>query len=222
MNQTQWTHLDQWFSQLLAPEDDALRLALAQSQAAGMPDINVTANQGKLLHILARISGARRILEVGTLGGYSTIWLARALPADGQLVSLELNPDYARLARQHLAAAGVADRASVLEGPATQTLTQLIKDQTAPFDLIFIDANKDDNPAYLALSQQLSRVGTVIIGDNVVRQGRVLDASNADPGVAGMRTFLQQLAAPGLTSTAIQTVGSKGWDGFSISIVEKA
>ena len=219
MNQTQWTAIDTWFSELLAPEDGALSQALRQSEAAGLPSINVTANQGKFLHLLARIAGAKRILEIGTLGGYSTIWLGRALPANGELISLELSPEYAAMARAHIDAAGLANIVNIIQGKAVDSLRQLIADQTPAFDLIFIDADKENNPLYLELSLLLARPGTVIIGDNVVRQGRVLDPALADVGVRGMHQFIKMLAGPGLSSTAIQTVGAKGWDGFSITIV---
>jgi predicted O-methyltransferase YrrM len=183
-----------------------------------MPAMNVTANQGKLLMILALSIGARSILEIGTLGGYSTIWLARALPADGHLITLEYDPKYAEVARNNIARAGVGDKVEVLVGKAIDTLPGLV--DRAPFDLIFIDADKRSNPDYLAWALRLSRKGTLIIGDNVVRDGAVLDSSSTDPSVQGIRRFNELLAAePRVTVTAIQTVGSKGYDGFAIALV---
>lgn len=220
MDQDQWNRVDAYFSATLVPSDDVLDAALAASEAAGLPAINVAPNQGKLLQLLATIRGARRILEVGTLGGYSTIWLARALPPGGRLVTLELNPAHAAVATQNIARAGFADVASVVVGSAKDSLARLIADGEAPFDFIFIDADKDNNRAYLDAALKLSRPGTVIVVDNVVRRGRVADPDNRDPDVVGVREgFARIVAEPKLTTTAVQTVGQKGWDGFSISIV---
>ncbi|MCO8589453.1 O-methyltransferase [Burkholderia multivorans] len=220
MDQDQWNRVDAYFSATLVPSDDVLDAALAASEAAGLPAINVAPNQGKLLQLLATIRGARRILEVGTLGGYSTIWLARALPPGGRLVTLELNPAHAAVATQNIARAGFADVVSVVVGSAKDSLARLIADGEAPFDFIFIDADKDNNRAYLDAALQLSRPGTVIVVDNVVRRGRVADPDNRDPDVVGVREgFARIVAEPKLTTTAVQTVGQKGWDGFSISIV---
>ncbi|MDN7863205.1 O-methyltransferase [Burkholderia multivorans] len=220
MNQDQWNRVDAYFSATLVPSDDVLDAALAASEAAGLPAINVAPNQGKLLQLLATIRGARRILEVGTLGGYSTIWLARALPPGGRLVTLELNPAHAAVATQNIARAGFADVVSVVVGSAKDSLARLIADGEAPFDFIFIDADKDNNRAYLDAALKLSRPGTVIVVDNVVRRGRVADPDNRDPDVVGVREgFARIVAEPKLTTTAVQTVGQKGWDGFSISIV---
>ncbi|KVZ33086.1 O-methyltransferase [Burkholderia multivorans] len=220
MDQDQWNRVDAYFSATLVPSDDVLDAALAASEAAGLPAINVAPNQGKLLQLLATIRGARRILEVGTLGGYSTIWLARALPAGGRLVTLELNPAHAAVATQNIARAGFADVVSVVVGSAKDSLARLIADGEAPFDFIFIDADKDNNRAYLDAALKLSRPGTVIVVDNVVRRGRVADPDNRDPDVVGVREgFARIVAEPKLTTTAVQTVGQKGWDGFSISIV---
>jgi len=220
MNPAQWTAVDRYLCETLVPSDPALDAALSASAAAGLPAINVSPNQGKLLHLLARIHGARRILEVGTLGGYSTIWLARALPAGGTVTTLELDPGHAALARSNLERAGVAERVTVRVGDAAASLAALVAEQAAPFDLVFIDANKDGNPEYLRLALSLSRPGTVIICDNVVREGRVADAGSRDADVVGVRRCFEMAAAdPRLTTTAIQTVGSKGWDGFAISIV---
>ncbi|MDR8730970.1 O-methyltransferase [Burkholderia pseudomultivorans] len=220
MDQDQWNRVDAYFSATLVPSDDALDAALAASEAAGLPAINVAPNQGKLLQLLATIRGARRILEVGTLGGYSTIWLARALPPGGRLVTLELNPAHAKVATQNIARAGFAEAVSVVVGSAKDSLARLIADGEAPFDFIFIDADKDNNRAYLDAALKLSRPGTVIVVDNVVRRGRVADPDNRDPDVVGVREGFARIAAePRLTTTAVQTVGQKGWDGFSISIV---
>ncbi|AIO35863.1 O-methyltransferase, putative [Burkholderia cenocepacia] len=220
MDQDQWNQMDAYFSATLVPSDDALDAALAASEAAGLPAINVAPNQGKLLQLLATIRGARRILEVGTLGGYSTIWLARALPPGGRLVTLELNPAHAEVATRNIARAGFAQAVSVVVGSAKESLARLIADGEAPFDFIFIDADKDNNRAYLDAALKLSRPGTVIVVDNVVRRGRVADPDNRDPDVVGVREGFARIAAePRLTTTAVQTVGQKGWDGFSISIV---
>ncbi|WP_175952245.1 O-methyltransferase [Burkholderia sp. BCC0405] len=220
MNQDHWNQVDAYFSATLVPSDDALDAALAASDAAGLPAINVAPNQGKLLQLLATIRGARRILEVGTLGGYSTIWLARALPPGGTLVTLELNPAHAQVATRNIARAGFAQVVTVVVGSAKDSLARLIDAGEAPFDFIFIDADKDNNPVYLDAALKLSRPGTVIVVDNVVRGGRVADPDNREPDVAGVRDgFARLAAAPNVTTTAVQTVGQKGWDGFSISIV---
>jgi predicted O-methyltransferase YrrM len=215
-----WNAVDDYFSRELVKPDAALDTALEASAKAGLRAISVAPNQGKFLHLLAKIRGAGRILEIGTLGGYSAIWLARALPADGSMVSLEANPDYADVARNNIAAAGLSDKVSVLTGLAAESLEELIRSKTPPFDFIFIDADKSSYPDYLRLTLQLSRPGTVIVADNVVRSGRLGDPNNREPDIIGIRTFFQMLAAtPGADSTAIQTVGTKGWDGFSITIV---
>ncbi|WP_419687707.1 O-methyltransferase [Burkholderia theae] len=220
MDQDQWNQVDAYFSATLVPSDDALDAALAASDAAGLPAINVAPNQGKLLQLLATIRGARRILEVGTLGGYSTIWLARALPPGGTLVTLELSPEHAKVATQNIARAGFAEVVSVIVGSAKDSLSRLVDADEPPFDFIFIDADKDNNPVYLDAALKLSRPGTVIVVDNVVRRGRVADPDNREPDVVGVRDgFARLVAEPKLTTTAVQTVGQKGWDGFSISIV---
>ncbi|ALV59015.1 O-methyltransferase [Burkholderia cenocepacia] len=223
MDQDRWNQVDAYFSATLVPSDGVLDAALAASDAAGLPAINVAPNQGKLLQLLATIRGARRILEVGTLGGYSTIWLARALPPGGALVTLELNPAHAKVATQNIARAGFAQVVSVMVGSAKDSLARLIDTGEAPFDFIFIDADKDNNAVYLDAALKLSRPGTVIVVDNVVRNGRVVDPDNREPDVAGVRAGFARLAAePALMTTAVQTVGQKGWDGFSISIVGAA
>ncbi|OHX12172.1 methyltransferase [Chromobacterium sphagni] len=221
MSVQQWNAVDDYFSRSLVKQDAALEAALADSAAAGLPAINVAPNQGKFLNLLARIHGARRILEIGTLGGYSAIWLARALPADGRLVTLEFEPRHVEVAAANLARAGQADKVDIRQGAALDTLAQLIAEGAAPFDLIFIDADKPNNPHYLELALRLSRPGTVIIGDNVVRKGEVVNAASADPAIQGTRRFIELLGAnPRLSATALQTVGAKGYDGFALAIVE--
>ena len=220
MNEQQWNTMDEYLCERTQAPDPVLEAALKDSEQAGLPAINVAPNQGKLLQMLAGLRGARRILELGTLGAYSTIWLARALPADGELITLEAVEHHARVARKNIARAGLSDVVSVIVGNAVDTLEALVRDGAAPFDFIFLDADKKSYPEYLRLVLRLSRPGTVIVADNVIRAGRVLDATSTDPDVIGVRTFLDMLAAePRLSSTALQTVGSKGWDGFSISIV---
>ncbi|WP_374352138.1 O-methyltransferase [Chitinimonas sp.] len=220
MNQANWTAVDDYFCQLLVPEDEALRAAVRDSDAASLPAHQVAPNQGKLLQLLAQICGARRILEIGTLGGYSTIWMARALPADGQLVSLEFNPQYAEVARRNIDRAGLSDKVDIRIGRAGDLLPLLASEGGAPFDLIFIDADKPNNPLYLDWALKLARPGTLIIGDNVVRNGAVVDPASDDANVQGVRRFSELMAAnPRLSATALQTVGSKGWDGFSLARV---
>lgn len=216
MTQAVWTEVDQYLTEQLVPADPVLEAALAAGDAAGLPPINVAPNQGKLLHLLARMRGARRILEVGTLAGYSTIWLARALPEDGELISLEIDPRHAEVARANLAGAGLADRARVLVGPALDTLPTL----SGPFDLVFIDADKRNNPVYFDHALRLSTVGTVIVVDNVVRGGTVVDGTAEDPNIQGARAVIERMAAePRVSATAIQTVGSKSYDGFAFALV---
>ena len=220
MNQEQWNAMDDYLtSRLLAP-DTVLDAVLDASAAAGLPPINVAPNQGKLLHLLAKLRGARRILEVGTLGGYSTIWLARALPSGGRLISLEANPDNAAVARANVERAGLSGVVSIVIGAAAQTLNKFVTDGVEPFDMIFLDADKKSYPEYLRLSLQLSQPGTLIMGDNVIRRGRIADLQSTDPDVIGLHEYFRLLATePRLDSTAVQTVGTKGWDGFSMSIV---
>lgn len=213
-----WEAVDDYFEDLLISADPVLETALQDSDAAGLPPHHVTPNQGKLLHLLIQIQGARRVLEIGTLGGYSTIWLARALPPDGYLVALEANPHHAEIARGNLTRANLLDTVDLRVGNALDLLPSL--QPAAPFDFIFIDADKPNNPHYLAWALQLSGPGTVIIGDNVVRDGEVANAHSSDPKVQGVRTFCELLAAPPqVSATAIQTVGSKGYDGFAIARV---
>jgi predicted O-methyltransferase YrrM len=220
MAQEQWSAVDRYITDLLVPPDPALDEALRASAEAGLPAINVTPNQGKLLHLLARVLGARGILEVGTLGGYSTIWLARALSADGRLVTLESDPKHAEVARANLARAGLADVVELRLGPALETLPQLAAEGRGPFDLVFIDADKPSNADYFEWALKLSRRGSLIIVDNVVRKGAVVDAASSDPTVQGVRRFYERLAAePRVSATAVQTVGSKGYDGFAVALV---
>jgi predicted O-methyltransferase YrrM len=220
MSENQWTNVDEYFVGLFLPTDTALDAAVTRSADADLPAIAVAPNQGKLLQLLATVQGARRILEVGTLGGYSTIWLARALPDDGELVTLELEPRHAAVARENLDSAGFGDMVEIRIGPAATSLQELVNERGEPFDFIFIDANKDGYPKYLELSLQLSRPGTVIVADNVVRGGEVINASSTDELVQGVRRFLEMAAANGrIEGTAIQTVGSKGYDGFAILVV---
>jgi predicted O-methyltransferase YrrM len=220
MTQEKWTEVDRYITDLLVAPDPALDAALAASAAAGLPPINVAPNQGKLLHLLARIQGARRILEIGTLGGYSTIWLARALPPGGRLVTLEADPRHAEVARANLARAGLAGVAEVRVGRAADTLPQLAAEAGGAFDLIFVDADKASTAEYFAWALRLSRAGTVIIVDNVVRQGAVADAASTDAAVQGIGRFNQALAAERrVSATELQTVGSKGHDGFALAVV---
>ncbi len=219
MTQNTWTAVDDYISDLFIPSDPVLDAALQDSTAAGLPAMNVAPNQGKLLMLLAMSHGAKTILEIGTLGGYSTIWLARALPPDGHLITLELNPAYAEIARNNIARTGLADKVEVRVGPANDSLAELAA-QKADFDLIFIDADKPGNPEYLTWSLKLSHKGTLIIGDNVVREGAVVDAASTNASVQGIRRFNEMLAAePRVTVTEIQTVGSKGYDGFALALV---
>ena len=216
MTQETWDAVDGYYSGLLVGQDAALDAALEASDTAGLPRIAVSANQGKLLNLIARLRGARRILEIGTLGGYSTIWLARALPADGQLITLEYDPKHAEVARANIARAGLADRVEVRLGAALDTLPSL----EGPFDLSFIDADKVNNPAYFRAALAMSEPGSVIVVDNVVRGGGVADPDSTDPSVLGTRELADLLASePRVDATAVQTVGSKGYDGFAIALV---
>jgi predicted O-methyltransferase YrrM len=215
-----WTQVDRYFGDLLAPSDDKLDSALAANKKAGLPSIDVSRLQGKFLELLVRISGARRILEIGTLGGYSTIWMARALPEGGRIITLEANPRHAEVARANLENAGVLDRVDLRLGRAIDNLPKLKASGAGPFDLIFIDADKPSNPDYLKWALKLSRPGTVIVTDNVVREGKVVDAESNDKDVQGTRRFAEMMAAePRLSATVLQTVGTKGYDGFALSVV---
>ncbi|KND44977.1 O-methyltransferase [Streptomyces stelliscabiei] len=215
-----WDDVDAYFTTHLAPNDEALEAALRDNEAAGLPAIDVAANQGKFLHLLARIQGARRILEIGTLGGYSTIWLARALPADGRLISLEYSARHAEVACRNIARAGLEGIVEVRVGPALESLPKLTDENPEPFDLVFVDADKANNPHYVEWALRLTRAGSVIVVDNVVRGGRVTDADSSEPDVRGTRAAIELIAThPKLSGTAIQTVGSKGYDGFALARV---
>jgi len=220
MSQDQWSKVDRYITDLFVPSDPVLESALDASAAAGLPAHNVSPSQGKLLLLLALVQKAQTILEIGTLGGYSTIWLARALPKDGHLISLEVDPICAEVARANIARAGLADLVEVRLGPALDTLARLVTEDRTPFDLIFIDADKRNNPNYLTWALKLSRPGTLIIADNVIRDGSVLDSASDDPSVQGIRRFNKLVAAETrLSATAIQTVGNKGYDGFALVLV---
>ncbi|MFV0136263.1 O-methyltransferase [Streptomyces sp. HMX87] len=215
-----WDDVDDYFVSHLAPDDDVLQAALRDSRAAELPEVNVTANQGKFLQLLAAVQGARTILEIGTLGGYSTIWLARALPADGRLVSLEHNPRHAEVAVRNIARAGLDRLVEVRVGAALETLPQLADDNPPPFDLVFIDADKGNNPRYLEWALSLTSTGSLIVLDNVVRGGRVADADSTADDVRGTRAAIEMIGShPRLSGTAIQTVGAKGYDGFAVARV---
>ncbi|WP_426308698.1 O-methyltransferase [Cellulosimicrobium sp. E-16] len=214
-----WDAVDAYFAPLVA-EDDVLAAASARARAAGLPEIQVSTAQGRLLQLLALATGARRVLEVGTLGGYSTTWLARALPLDGALVTCEIDAAHAAVARESLAEAGLAGVVDVVLGPAADTLRRLVDEGVAPFDLVFVDADKPSNPVYLDLALRLSRPGTLIVVDNTVRGGAVADAGSTDPNVLGVREMVDRVVAdPRLDATAVQTVGSKGYDGFVLARV---
>ncbi|CAM7263604.1 MAG: O-methyltransferase [Enterobacteriaceae bacterium] len=216
--QKQWSNVDNYLIEKLIPKDDILEQVLVNNQQAGLPAFDVAANQGQLLALFVRMTGAKRILEIGTLGGYSTIWMARELPTDGELLTLEADAHHASIARQNLQLAGMAERVKLIEGPALNSLEQL--GEHPPFDLIFIDADKPSNPDYLRWALRYSRPGTLIIGDNVVRDGEVTNPQSDDARVQGVRTFIEMLGEdPRLTATAIQTVGVKGWDGFTLAWV---
>jgi predicted O-methyltransferase YrrM len=221
MTQTLWSAVDDYIAETVTPSDPVLDQALTDSKAAGLPPINVAPNQGKLLQLLATMVGARRILEIGTLGGYSTIWLARALPADGRLISLEFSPEHARVARANLERAGFSDQVQVRVGAALDSLPGVAADSKEPFDLVFIDADKRNNPHYFDWALKLTRPGALIIVDNVVRNGAVLKADSEDPDVQGVRQVFERMAAePRVSATAIQTVGSKGHDGLAFALVK--
>ena len=220
MSRDLWTKVDNFFIDLLHSRDAGLDAALRASEAAGLPTIAVAPNQGKLLMLLAQIRGARAILEIGALGGYSTIWLARALPADGRLISLEANPSHAEVARANIARAGLGAVVEIRTGRALDALPRLAAESAGPFDLIFIDGDKSGTADYFAWALKLARRGTVIVADNVVRDGRVIDATSSDPDVRGMRRFAEIVAAePRVSATAVQTVGVKGYDGFVLAVV---
>lgn len=218
--QSQWHEVDRYFVDRLSPNDAALDAALSTNAAAKLPAIDVAPNQGKLLQILAQMQGAQTILEIGTLGGYSTIWLARALPPEGRLVTLEVSAKHAKLAKENIARAGLNDRVEVRQGQALDTLPKLEAEGYGPFDFIFIDADKTNNSNYLAWALKLSRKGSAIVLDNVVRQGKIIEVDSTNRSVLGTQKAIDWLAnEPRVSATAIQTVGSKGYDGFAIAIV---
>ncbi len=221
MSETTWAAVDEYVLSKLIREDDALIAAMDDRRAADMPEIEVSPIEGMHLHLLARMSGAKRILEVGTLAGYSTIWLARSVPDDGRVITLELDPKHAAVARTNVDRAGVGEKVEIMEGPAIQSLEKLGAAKGAPFDFVFIDADKENNPAYFDWAMRLGRPGTVIVVDNVARRGKLADASSDDPSVNGVRRMFDLIAnEPRIDATAIQTVGSRGYDGFLIAILK--
>jgi predicted O-methyltransferase YrrM len=220
MNDPRWSEVERWIADRIVPTDAALQAAVEQSAASGLPGIQVEPTTGKLLNLIARMIRAERILEIGTLGGYSTIWLARALPDDGKLITLEANPDFAAVAEKNIAGAGLSDRVDLRIGPGLDALPKILDAGEGPFDLVFIDADKSNQDKYLSWALDLTRVGSVIIGDNVVRDGRVADPDSDDPSIQGIQRFMDLIAAePRIDATAIQTVGSKGYDGFAVGLV---
>lgn len=215
-----WNKVDSFFTDALISPDPALDAATASNREADLPAIDVTPLQGRFLELMIRASGARRVLEIGTLGGYSTIWMARAVGESGKVITLEVDAHHAEVARRNFDKAGVADRVELRLGPAAESLASLIAEKSAPFDFIFIDADKAGYPDYIRQCLKLSRSGTLIIADNVVRDGEVIDPDSPDLNIQGVRRFTELIAAePRLSSTVLQTVGSKGYDGFAISIV---
>lgn len=216
--QQKWSAVDNYLVEALIPSDPILERVLDNNQRAGLPAIDVAANQGQFLALLVRMTRAKRVLEIGTLGGYSTIWMARELPTDGELLTLEADAHHAAVARENLRLEGVDNKVKVLEGPALETLEKL--GDCPPFDLIFIDADKPNNPNYLRWALHYSHPGTLIVGDNVVRDGEVTNPDSTDDRVQGVRAFIEMMGSdPRLTVTALQTVGSKGWDGFTLAWV---
>jgi predicted O-methyltransferase YrrM len=219
-NERRWSAVDSYFAETLIGSDPALEAALAANAAAGLPSIDVSAPQGKLIHLIARMAGARKALEIGALGGYSTIWLARALPEDGRLITLEVNAKHAEVARANVARAGLERKVEIRTGAALETLPKIEAEGLGPFDFVFIDADKTNNAAYVEWALRLSRPGTAIVVDNVVRDGGILDAASRDRDVVGVRRMFEMMAREKrLSVTAIQTVGAKGWDGFALAIV---
>jgi predicted O-methyltransferase YrrM len=218
MNDERWDAVDAYTTGLLQPSDPVLDAAVHDS--AGLPNIAVAPAQGQFLHLLARAVNARRILEIGTLGGYSAIWLGRALPHDGRLISLEISDEHAAVARRNIERAGLGDKVEVRVAPALDTLAHLKADKEAPFDLVFIDADKRNTPAYFAAAMDLTRIGSLIVVDNVVRQGKLIDLQTDDPDAVGMRRLIEQMADERRIAPAVmQTVGVKGWDGFAFALV---
>ena len=223
MNQEQWTAVDRYTTEMLVPPDAVLDAAVEASIAAGLPQIAVAPNQGKLLHLLARAHGARKILEIGTLGGYSTIWLARALPPGGRLITLEIDKKHADVARANIARAGLTSVVDVRLDPALETLPRLAAERAGPFDMTFIDADKPNIPSYFEWSLKLAAPGGLIVVDNVIRDGAVIDEASTDASVKGVRRLNELLRAePRVNATTIQTVGSRGYDGFTLAVVTGA
>lgn len=221
MSLEQWTDVDRYIGEKLVASDEALDGAQHAAKEGGLPPISVSAAQGKLLQVLVQLQQAKKVLEIGTLGGYSSIWMARALPDDGRLITLEIDPKHAEVARASLARAGVADKVEIRLGAAIDTLPKLAAEGVGPFDLIFIDADKASNADYFTWAVKLSRKGTMIIVDNVVRNGAVLDPETDNPDIVGTRRLFDTVAAEGrVNATAIQTVGAKGYDGFVIGVVD--
>jgi predicted O-methyltransferase YrrM len=220
LDETLWSAVDRYITDAIVPSDPALEAALAASDAAGLPAIQVSANQGKFLALLAKIRGAKRILEIGTLGGYSTIWLARTLTSGGRLITLEADPKHAEVARANIGRAGLESLVEVRLGKALDTLPRLAQESAGPFDFVFIDADKENIPDYFDWSLKLTRPGSVIVVDNVVRRGAVIDSDTADVNVQGVRRFNERLAKNDkVSATTLQTVGSKGYDGFTLALV---
>lgn len=216
-----WKQVDEYVTDLLCPNDRILEEVLAANRKADLPEIDVTAAQGKLLQLLVQMKGAKRVLEIGTLGAYSTIWMARGLPKDGRIITLELDPHHAEVARANIVHAGMEHVIEVRTGNALEQLSILAEENTPPFDMIFIDADKPNNPQYLNWALHFSRPGTVIIGDNVIREGEITNRHSTDPRIQGVRAFYEMLASSErISATAVQTVGSKGYDGFMLGIVQ--
>jgi predicted O-methyltransferase YrrM len=221
MNEKRWSAVDAYFGETIVGRDSVLEAALAANAAASLPEIDVSPAQGKMLTVLARLAGARKALEIGTLGGYSTICIARGLPPDGRLISIEYNAKHAEVARANIARAALSDRVEVRAGAALDILPKLEAEGLGPFDFVFIDADKSNNTNYLSWALRLSRPGTVIIVDNVVREGEIASGASKDPAATGTRRMFDMMARePRLQATAIQTVGAKGWDGFALAIVD--
>ncbi|MDD3756912.1 MAG: O-methyltransferase [Advenella sp.] len=222
ITEERYKQVDDYFNQLFLKEDVIPEKVLEHCKKNNIPAINVAPNQGKLLHMLIRMNAARRVLEIGTLGGYSTVWMGLALPDDGRLVTLDFDESYIRIARESLNMAGLQDKVEIRQGVAAETLEQMVQAKQAPFDFIFIDADKENNPVYLDYALKLSRPGTVIVADNVVRQAKILDDSGKADNIRGLRRFFDDMVDnPRLTVTAFQTLGSKGWDGLAIAIVKQ-
>lgn len=220
MPKSTWTAVDDYLTTKLISADPVLEATLDANHRAGLPSIDVSPLQGKFLHLIAQIAGVKRILEIGTLGGYSTTWLARALPQNGRLISLEFEPKHVEVARKNIARAGLSELVEIRQGAAADSLAKLYAEDPSPFDLIFIDADKPNNPVYLEWALKLSRKGTIIIVDNVIRNGEISSSASKDPKVQGTRTMFDMLSSnPRLQATALQTVGSKGYDGFAMAVV---